>query len=188
MIGRIAWVLCLTGLSIHTALPAQVVVDAPLSHGTLAFDAHATLGAFTGTTSAMSGRITGGASLADVTGWVETAASTLTTHNGHRDRDMAKSLDVAHYPTIRFDLAQLAVGQPSGDSVAVTARGQFRIHGTTRPDSIPGWVWVHDGTSRFRGAVTLDVKDYGVSGLSKMLGVLKMDERILVRIDVTFGT
>jgi hypothetical protein len=34
----------------------------------------------------------------------------------------------------------------------------------------------------------LNLKDYQIGGLSKMLGVLKMQEEIVVRIDVMFAS
>ena len=53
---------------------------------------------------------------------------------------------------------------------------------------VPGWIWLTDKSARFRGALPINVKDYGVGGLSKMLGMLKMNQMITVRgIDVTFG-
>ena len=171
------------------ALPAgaQAVPDAPLSRGTLAFDGNATLGAFTGTTSTLSGGLTGASALSGVRGWVEAPAMSLTTSNGHRDRDMASSLEIPKYPTIRFDLDGVTPGESRGDSTPVTLHGRFTIHGQTREASVPGWVWLRTSGARFRGAVPMNVKDYGVGGLSHMLGMLKMNERIIVRIDLEFA-
>lgn len=169
------------------ALGAQATVDAPVTRGILAFDAHATLGAFTGTTTMVNGAMTGAPSLAGVRGWVEAPAASLTTNNGHRDHDMAGSLEPAKYPKLRFDLDSVATGDIPADSVSATLYGRLMLHGQTRSVRIPGWVWVRPVGARFRGALPINVKDYGVGGLSKMLGVLKMDEKILVRIDVTFG-
>jgi len=166
---------------------AQAVPDAPLSRGTLAFDADATLGAFTGVTSRMTGHLTGAGQLSGVRGWVETPAVSLTTNNGHRDRDMASSLEIPKYPTLRFDLDSVTPGSANGDSIPVTLHGRFTIHGQTRAAKVPGWAWVRPDRSRFRGSLPINVKDYGVGGLSKMLGVLKMNEMITVRIDVEFG-
>lgn len=168
------------------AVMAQGIPGGELSHGTLAFDAHATLGAFTGTTTTMTGHLAGAPSVAQVRGWVEAPARSLNTKNGHRDRDMAGSLEFDKYATIRFDLDSVTPGVASGDSAAVSLHGRFTIHGTTRPAVVPGWVWLAGKTVRFRGRVPMNVKDYGVGGLSKMLGVLKMDPMIVVRMDVMF--
>jgi len=172
-----------------TAVPAmaQAVPDLPLTAGTLAFDAHATLGAFTGTTAALSGALTGGATLAGVRGWVEAPSKSLSTGNGHRDNDMAGSLEIDKFPTLRFDLDSVIAGEKHGDSTAVTLAGSFTLHGQKRAEKVPGWVWLTGKRAHFRGALPINVKDYGVGGLSKMLGMLKMNEMITVRMDVTFG-
>jgi len=38
-----------------------------------------------------------------------------------------------------------------------------------------------------RGATPLNLKDYQIGGLSKLAGMLKMDAKILVHIDLTFA-
>ncbi len=174
------------GVAITQGVAAQAVPDRPLGHGALAFDADATLGKFTGTTTTLTGQLTGAGSLASVRGWVEAPAKSLTTNNGHRDGDMAGSLEIEKYPVIRFDLDSIVVAEKQGDSTAVTLAGSFTIHGQKRVAQVPGWIWLTDKSARFRGALTINVKDYGVGGLSKMLGMLKMNQMIAVRIDVTF--
>jgi polyisoprenoid-binding protein YceI len=166
---------------------AQVVPDAPLAHGTLAFDGKGTLGGFTGVTTTLTGQLIGANTLSGARGWVEAPAKSLSTNNGHRDNDMAGSLELAKYPIIRFDLDSVAPGEQHGDSTAVTLSGWFTIHGQKRAARVPGWAWPTARSVRFRGALPMNVKDYGVGGLSKMFGVLKMNEMITVRIDVAFG-
>ncbi|MGH7582285.1 MAG: YceI family protein [Gemmatimonadales bacterium] len=166
---------------------AQAIPDGIVAHGTLSFDADATLGAFTGVTHDMTGELRGASALGGVRGWVEAKTATLTTKNGHRDRDMAKSLDLPQYPTMRFTVDSLTPGQRHGDSTAVTVHGRFTIHGTTKPAIIDGWVAVTSDSARFHGSTPMDVKDYGVGHLSKALGIFKMNEHITVHIDVTFA-
>jgi hypothetical protein len=151
----------------------------------LAFDAKANVGDFAGTTTTMTGKLVGASALSGVHGWVEAPAKSLSTHNGHRDSDMAKSLEIDKYATIRFDLDSVAPGAAQGDSTAVVLKGRFTLHGKALAASIPGWVWLTSKTARFRGAVPVDVKDYGVGGLTHFL-VFKMNEMITVKIDVTF--
>ncbi|HEY4321594.1 MAG TPA: YceI family protein [Gemmatimonadales bacterium] len=182
--ARLILAVLLTGGAV--AVDGQAVPSATLKSGSLAFDARATLGAFTGTTTTLTGAITGAADLGGVRGWVEAPSASLSTANGHRDRDMAGSMEFARYPTIRFDLTGVAPGTVDGDSTAVVLHGRFTIHGQSREVDVPGWLWRRASTVRFLGATPLDVKEYGVGGLSKMLGMLKMNEKILVRIDVTF--
>jgi polyisoprenoid-binding protein YceI len=168
-------------------LAAQAIPTLPSVSGTLAFDGSATLGDFTGTTSMLAGRLDGASSLPGVRGWLEASARSLHTGNGKRDRDMLKSLEVDRYPTMRFDLDAVAVGDTDGDSIPVTLRGRFTIHGVTRSHAVSGWAWLRPGRVRFRGRTPLNVKNYAIGGLTKVLGLLRMDPDIVVRVDVTFG-
>ena len=162
------------------------IPPAEVREGTLSFDGHATMGDFTGTTTEVSGQVSGGRSLAEVRGWVEAPARSLRTGNGKRDRDMNKSLESDTFETIRFDLDHALPGVAYGDSVQTTLFGQFTIHGVTRPDSFQASVVFRDGGIRVRADAPLNLKDYKIGGLSKMLGMLKMHERIEVHVDVTF--
>lgn len=186
-VGRVILSVTCLAAAVVAGLPAQVIHDAPLTHGTLAFDGRATLGAFTGITSAVKGQLVGAATLAAVSGWVEAPTKSLVTGNGKRDRDMYQSLEVEQHPTMRFDLERVVAAGLQGDSIAVTLHGTFTIHGKSRVAEVPGWAWIRSGATRFRGTLSMDVRDYGVGGLSKMLGVLKMDPKITVRIEVVFG-
>lgn len=184
----VVWRGALVMMALAAAVPiaAQAVPSMTLRSGRLAFDGKATLGDFTGTTSSVTGALTGAASLEGVRGWVEAPARTLVTGNGRRDRDMYASLEVVRYPALRFDLDDLAVGPIEGDSMPVTLRGRFTLHGVTRPHAVPGWIWRTERGARFTGRLPLNLRDYLIGGLSKMLGVLKMNEEIVVKIDVTF--
>ena len=179
--------IAIAALALPRHATAQMIPDGTLAHGTLSFDANATLGAFTGITHEMTGRLGGAATLAGVHGWVESKTATLTTNNGHRDRDMATSLDTSQYPTMRFDLDSIAVAGAPGDSTPVTLHGHFTIHGTTKAADIAGWITTAADSARFRGSTVMDVKDYGVGHLSKALGILRMNEHIVVHVDVTFA-
>jgi len=155
--------------------------------GTLSFDGHGTPGDFVGRTSTVSGEMTGGDSLGAVRGWVEAPAKTLTTENGRRDRDLNKSLESDKYPTIRFDLGGVSTAAGTADSVPVTLRGTLAIHGVTRDVSLPGYVRREGQDVRVRSDFPLNLKDYKIGGLSKALGLLKMDEHITVHVDVSFA-
>ena len=155
--------------------------------GTLSFDGHATLGDFVGTTDSVRGEMTGGAGLAAVRGWVEGRVATLTSGNGKRDKDLRKSMEVDSFPTMRFDLADVVPGATQSDSSMVTLRGRLTIHGVTRDADIPGRVWIAPDSIRVRGDFPLNLKDYRIGGLSKMLGILKMHENIEVHVDLVFG-
>jgi polyisoprenoid-binding protein YceI len=155
--------------------------------GRLSFDGRATTGAFTGTTTAVRGEMSGGGSLAEVRGWVDAPVSTLLTGNGHRDKDLNKSLEFNLYPTIRFDLTGVTPGVERGDTVDVVLQGRFNIHGVTREASIPAVVITQPDAIRVRGDTPLSLKDYKIQGLSKLMGTLKMYDKIVVHLDLRFS-
>src|SRR5437773_7672789 len=180
----------LTVLAWATSAPAQSGGPIPAAHlvrGTLSFDGHATLGDFVGTTDSVRGEMTGGADLAAVRGWVEGRVAALTTGKGKRDTDLRKSMEVDSFPTMRFDLTDVVPGATQSDSSMVTLRGRLTIHGVTRDVDIPARVWVVPDSIRVRGDFPLNLKDYRIGGLSKMLGILKMHENIEVHVDLVFG-
>ncbi len=172
-----------------SAVPAQIgaVPAGRVTAGTLSFDGHATVGDFVGATTSVSGEMTGGDSLGVVRGWVEAPVRTLVTGNDRRDRDLNKSLESEQYPAIRFDLRGVTAAAGAPDSVPVTLQGTMTIHGVTREVSLPGSVRREGETIRVRADIPLVLTDYRIGGLSKLLGMLKMDEHIEVHVDVTFA-
>lgn len=165
----------------------QALPDAPVRRGTLAFDARATLGDFTGTTDSLRGSMRGGAGLAGVRGWVEAPVSSFRTGKGRRDRDLYKSMESDIFPTIRFQLDSVQTVWERGDSAGVVLQGQFTIHGVTRGERVEALVHRGGEGVRVTARFPMNVKDYKVGGLSKLLGTLKMHPDIVVRVDVTFG-
>jgi polyisoprenoid-binding protein YceI len=157
-----------------------------VAKGTLSFDGKATTGDFTGTTTTVTGEMTGGASLADVTGFVEAPVTTLVTANGRRDRDLNKSMESEKFRTIRFDLTTVQPGAEAGDSAQVTLVGEFTIHGVKRPASIPATVRFQADAVQLVATLPMNLKDYSIGGLSKFLGVLKMNPDIVVHVDLAF--
>jgi polyisoprenoid-binding protein YceI len=155
--------------------------------GRLSFDGRATTGAFTGATITVRGEMSGGGSLAEVRGWVTAPVSTLLTGNGHRDKDLNKSLEFNLYPTIRFDLTGVTPGVERGDTVDVVLQGRFNIHGVTREASIPAVVITQPDAIRVRGDTPLSLKDYKIQGLSKLMGTFKMYDKIVVHLDLSFA-
>ncbi len=172
------------------SLAAQLdgaIPDARVTAGTLSFDGHATVGDFTGTTSEVRGDLTGGGGLPAVRGWVDAPVRSLETGNGRRDKDLNKSMESDKYPVIRFDLGGVTHEGGTADSASVTLAGKLSLHGVTRDVSFPAQVRAMAGGLRLRCDFPLDLSDYEIGGLSKMLGMLKMSEDIEVHVDLTFG-
>jgi len=172
------------------AVPAgaqQAVPNGTVTAGTLSFDGKASVGDFTGVTHTVTGSMTGGATLAEVRGFVEAPVNTLVTGNGKRDRDLNKSMESDSFPTIRFELKTVQVQGERGDSTDVVLGGDFIIHGVTQAVELPAVVLRAGDTITVESSTPLNLKDYGIGGLSKFLGVLKMNEHIVVHIQVKFG-
>jgi polyisoprenoid-binding protein YceI len=173
-----------------TAGSGQTAASRPIpaaksAEGSLSFDGRANVGDFTGTTTTLSGEMSGGPDLSAVRGWVESPVATLKTGKDRRDRDLLKSMEADKYPTLRFDLDNV-VGQNTADSVPVTLKGRLSIHGIVRPVELPGSVVLSADHARVRADFPLNLKDYKIGGLSKMMGMLRMYEDIKVHVDVTF--
>lgn len=180
-----AFVLVAVGLT--PASGQAPIAPAKVVEGTLSFDGRATAGDFTGTTTEVSGESTGGAQLSDVRGFVEAPVRSLVTGDRRRDRDLNKSMESDKHPIMRFDLTEVAPAGEVGDSVAVTLAGELRVHGVARSVKLPGSIVLRGERVRVRSDFPLNLKDYKIGGLSKMLGMLKMYEDIVVHVDVTFA-
>ena len=176
-----AWVV---GAAAQTAT-GRPIPPGTAAEGTLSFDGRANVGDFTGTTSTLSGAMTGGADLAAVGGWVEAPVATLKTGKDRRDRDLLKSMEADKYPTMRFDLEGVSAAA-SADSLPVTLKGRLTIHGVAREVELPGSLVLTTDRARVRADFPLNLKDYKIGGLSKMMGMLRMYEDIKVHVDVTF--
>ena len=184
---RAVLLLALAGAPLEAqVLGEPTILDGTVHQGTLSFDGRATTGSFSGTTTSVTGEMHG-TKLAEVRGWVEAPVRTLGTGNQRRDRDLNKSMESDKYPTIRFELTGVAAPGTSSDSMNAVLRGRFIIHGVTREATVPVSLAFHPEGIRVRGETPLNLKDYKIGGLSKALGMLKMDEKILVHVDLLFG-
>jgi polyisoprenoid-binding protein YceI len=171
------------------SLMAQVsrpIASGRVISGSLSFDGHATAGDFTGTTTTVSGQLSGAPNVTGVRGWVEAPVRSLRTGNGRRDRDLNKSMESEKYPVLRFDLVKVSRTESAGDSIAVLLHGALRIHGVTRNVELPATLQFRGQDIRVRSDFPLNLKDYRIGGLSKLLGVLKMYEDIEVHVDLVF--
>ena len=162
--------------------------NAVLRSGNLSFTGHSTVGDFVGTTTAVSGGVTGNAELANARGWVEAPVTTLSTGNRLRDRDLRATMNVEKYPTMRFELAGVTVQSSAAppDTVTGTLRGALTIHGVTRDVAIPATLIEAADTIDVSGAFPVDLADYKVGGLTRLFGTLRVQRYIDVRFHVRF--
>jgi len=183
---RVLLLLGLTATQVLAQAPERTVPDGVVREGKLSFDGRATTGNFTGSTTTLTGKLQGG-KLSQVRGWVEAPVRTLATGNQRRDRDLNKSMESGKYPAIRFELAAVTGSGAAGDSVNLMLHGRFIIHGVTRDATVPANIAFRPEGIRVRGATKLNLKDYKIGGLSKALGILKMQEEIVIHVDLLFG-
>jgi polyisoprenoid-binding protein YceI len=174
-------------MSVPTLGAQRILSPANVVRGTLSFDARATLGAFTGTTSTVTGTMTGGSALREVRGHVEAQVATLKTGNGLRDKDMMKAMDADSFPVMRFELYGVSEQHQAADSSVVTLSGQMTLHGVSRDVAVPATVRFGKDGVQVTATFPLNVRDYGVTRLSRMLGAFKMNPDIVVHVDVVFG-
>ena len=160
---------------------------AKVAAGRLSFDGHATVGDFTGTTTEVTGEMSGGAALDEIRGWVEAPVHTLATGNEKRDRDLNKSMESEKYPAIRFELTGVTPTGGTPDSTTATLAGRMIIHGETREMTLPAVIRAGAEGLTVRSAFPLNLKEFKIGGLSKMLGMLKMSEDVEVHVDLTFA-
>jgi len=175
-------------VSAGTLVAQRAVPSGTIASGVLSFDGRGSVGDFTGRTSTMTGEMIGAADLSGVRGWVQAPVNTLVTGDAKRDRDLNKSMESGKYPTIRFDLTGVMPRAARGDTVDLTLLGTFHIHGVSQEASIPATLVLLPDAVRVRGETPLNLKSYRIGGLSKALGILRMNERILIHLDLTFTT
>lgn len=159
--------------------------DAKIRRGTLSFDGRSTLGDFTGTTQTVQGEMSGGASFAEIRGWVEAPVKTLKTGNDRRDRDLVKTMEAEIFPLIRFELSGVTPRWERGDSAGVSLRGNFVIHGVTRETTFPAEVTRSGEGIHLTATLPMDLHDYQIEKLTRFL-VFKMQRDIVVHVDLMF--
>lgn len=177
-------------IALAQALPAQrPMQDAVLEGGTLSFLGHATVGDFVGVTTSITGAIIGGRDYSVARGWVEAPVRTLVTGNDHRDSDLRASMEVGRFPMMRFDLSGATFVTSSVarlDSAAMLLHGALSIHGVTRNVDLPAMVRRSADTTYVTARFPLLLADYEIGGLTKMFGLLRMQNQIEVRVDLVF--
>jgi polyisoprenoid-binding protein YceI len=113
--------------------------------------------------------------------------NTLKTGNGLRDKDMMKAMEADSFKVMRFELHGVSEQHQEADSAVVTLSGQLTLHGMTRDVAIPALIRFGKDGVQVTSTFPLNVRDYGVTRLSKMLGAFKMNPDIVVHVDVVFG-
>jgi len=168
--------------------PGVPLPELRVTAGTLRFDADATVGDFSGVTSAVTGELRAASVPGEVRGWVEAPVRSLRTGNRMRDGHMYTTLDAGRYPLLRFEAHALEAAV-RGDSAWARLTGTLTIHGVSRSVTVPlTAARPRAGVLRIVGTFPLDVNDFGVSdGLVRMGGLLRVDPNVRIALDLTFA-
>jgi hypothetical protein len=67
-------------------------------------------------------------------------------------------------------------------------RGSLSIHGVVREVTVPATLVSLADTIHVAGTFPLDLADYGIGGLTRLLGTLRMHRNIEVSLDLRFVT
>jgi len=172
-----------------SVLPShRVVHDAVLQSGTLSFIGHATMGDFAGSTKHVTGAIIGGRDFASVHGFVEASVASLMTGNDLRDADLRASMEVDRYPTMRFDLASATLDEAADatDSLSLILHGSLTVRGITQRVDLLSKVVRTGETMRVTGDFPLDLLAYRIGGLTKLMGLLRVERQLEVHVDLRF--
>lgn len=151
------------------------------------FDAKVTLGEFRGRATTGTGRLSGGARLADITGWIEILVADITTGNGRRDRHMRERLEILRFPNLRMEVTGVRPDSLIGDTTVVMLTGTIELHGIANEISVPGRAYWDRGGAHVWSEFPLDIRDFDLERPSTFLGLIKMNPVILVGIEAIFG-
>lgn len=91
-------------------------------------------------------------------------------------------LNVGKYPTATFDIASaLATGQTSGDGLPIyELKGNFTLHGTTRPLAINAEVEQTRGWLHVRGNFIIKQTSFGITPYSKAFGAIGVADSLKI--------
>lgn len=109
-------------------------------------------------------------------------AATLVSEKGDLNKNMHKALKVQEHPNIRFRLLAL---QGAGNSYRAT--GTLMVAGVEKPVALDLRVERKDAVLAVTGTTDLLMTDYGIAPPKAMLGMLKTDPKVTIRIELQLG-
>ncbi len=162
-----------------------------LDQGTAQFSAQYTFGSFSGTTTAVSGRVSG-ANATSAQGSVLVMLDSLATGNGTRDKHMREALETVAHPTARFATDSI---RPLVPAVADSALlfGTFTVRGVTRPLVTRALARFTPATAsqtatwRIEASFPVTLAEHGITkGISRFFGTVKVGPVVEVSISALF--
>jgi len=113
---------------------------------------------------------------------VAVSAATLTSPRDGLDKNMHKALKVTEFPDITFHLVTL---EPSGTSYR--AAGTMTLAGVTKDVVFTLKAQRAADTIVVNGTANLLMTDFGIQPPKAMMGMLKTDPKVLVRVELTLA-
>ena len=109
----------------------------------------------------------------------------LTCGRSQMDRIMYKALHVDDEPDCRQIVGRFDVIADDESRQSLVMRGTLRVAGVERVVRVPVQLeQMRDGTMRARGALPILMTDYGISPPTALFGVLRTENRIVVKFDL----
>ena len=116
---------------------------------------------------------------------VRVPAHALTCGRSQMDRIMYKALHAEDDPDCRQIVGRFDVVPRAGKEHELVMQGTLRVAGRARPVRFPIEIErLRDGTLRARGALPILMTDYGITPPSAFFGVLRTEDRIVVKFDL----
>lgn len=106
--------------------------------------------------------------------------------NRQMNGNLRKTLRAKDHPVIEFSMTGGELGAPAEKGrLTVSARGDLTVAGTTLAIALEAEGRdTGDGALRITGAQEILMTDYGISPPTALMGLLKTDNRVLVRFDL----
>jgi len=172
-----------------TTLSQRAVPDAALHAGTLSFEARTRFGTMIGSTTNIIGALVGAPDHSMARGWVEVPVATLATGSTRVDRYVRRALDADRHSSIQFALrgaTVVSVSLGNRDVTSVLLQGVLTIRGVSRRVEVPATITRSASITRVTSRFPLHLPDYGVTRLTSFLGLLHVQPRVEVRVNLWF--
>lgn len=115
---------------------------------------------------------------------IAVAAGTLKSTKDGLDKNMYKALDTTKFPDITFRLGALQPGAAAG---AYKAAGTLTIMGVSKEVTLDLTTQAKAGTLLVKGALPLDMTEYGVKPPKAMLGMIKTNPKVTVTFEIVLA-
>lgn len=93
-------------------------------------------------------------------------------------------LDVEQFPTASFKVKSLEVKKSKSDEERVLLKGDFTLHGQTRPLAIDAELEKNDGSSHLRGEFTILQSDFKITPYKAALGTVGVADKLRIWGDI----